>query len=156
MRSHSYERIILLLLLAEQWSKGKDPKLWSNFFQQQHLDLWHISRPVVCCCFGIASRSATWLCFWWPGQATLHPSCSLTHSGALTLLHHIGKRVLHERHESHSAVKVLCRNKQEGRCLPFLVLKKIWQKKTNSHQWPHPWIVASLPSLNLWCNKNHI
>lgn len=103
MRRCSDERIYTSP--PSQWTmiKGQRFQIVKQFFffQQQHLDLWQTSLPVVCCSFGIASRSATWLSFWWPGQATPLPSCPLTHSGKLTYSHQAGNEFLQSCREDH-------------------------------------------------------
>lgn len=55
--NHHFEP--LLFILSEQWSKDQDFKLWSNFFQWQHLAPWQAALGAGPCC-GRLSRPATW------------------------------------------------------------------------------------------------
>ena len=55
--NHHFEP--LLFILFEQWSKDQDFKLWSNFFQWQHLAPWQDALGAGPC-RGRPSRPATW------------------------------------------------------------------------------------------------
>lgn len=100
---YSYDRIVPPLLLSKEWSKSRDSKLWSNFFQGEHLGRWHVSA-----CVTLQLRNCVQVCHM-VGLVMDRPSCSApqllspsTHypGSSTNVLASIAEGVLHEHHVS--------------------------------------------------------
>lgn len=114
------------LLLSKEWSKSRDSKLWSNFFQREHLGRWHVSPRVT-----LQLRNCVQLCHM-VGLVMDRPSCSgfpaarprplIIQPQALMPLHQFAKGSLHKHH-----VSSLCREgcggekKMDVCFLPYLI-----------------------------------